>query len=138
MKHLSFKSLSSSNITENPDKVSGSDSGLNLNVLSGTLSVVFAGEEDSIAGCCQRSPDERSQSAEGTLQHADPQRDLPHQPQQTADYRERRVQKQQQLLDGLPEGVQVFKDRIWRGGWGGGYEKTPQLQKPFRRWCERD
>lgn len=47
---------------------------------------VCAGEAHSIAGCSQRSSDERSDAAEGALQHADPQWHLPHQPHQTADY----------------------------------------------------
>lgn len=47
---------------------------------------VFAGEAHSIIGRSQCPPDERSDPAEGTLQHADAKRYLPHQPHQIADY----------------------------------------------------
>ena len=61
---------------------------------------VCAGEAHRVAGRRQRPSDECPDAAEGALQHADPQRHLAHQPHQTADHRERRVQEQQQLLDG--------------------------------------
>lgn len=60
---------------------------------------VCVGEAHRIAGRSQCPSDERPDPAEGTLQHADTQRDLAHQPHQAADHRERRVQEQQQLLD---------------------------------------
>lgn len=64
---------------------------------------LFAGETHSVIGCSQRPPNERSDTAEGAIQHADPQRHLTHQPQQTADHWKRRVQEQQQLLECLRE-----------------------------------
>lgn len=68
---------------------------------------VVAGEAYRVAGRRQRPSDERPDAAEGALQHADPQRHLAHQPHQTADHRERRVQEQQQLLGGRTASARV-------------------------------
>lgn len=120
-------------LVENPADPSGSESKVWTSprwFIWSCFCSLFAGEADSITGRCQRSFDECSQSAEGTLQHADPQRDIPHQPQQTADYREWRVQKQQQLLDGLSFCVQIFKDRTWRSFRDtGGDERTTSARR---------
>ncbi|XP_048457979.1 ras GTPase-activating protein nGAP [Rhincodon typus] len=59
------------------------------------------GETNHLPGLCQLSADECSNTGQGTLQHANSERDLSHKSHQTVNNRERGVQEQQ-LLSGSP------------------------------------